>query len=50
MPVLAKLVGYGFPSGVNFPSYSLSDGSSTSSSTVNFQLVAFVDVLLVGDY
>jgi len=49
MPVLAQQVGYGFRAGANFPSYALSDGHTTSS-TVNFQLGAFVDVPLVGGY
>lgn len=45
MPVLAQQVGYGFRAGANFPSYSLPDGSSISG-TLNFQLGAFLDVLL----
>ena len=49
MPSLAQQLGYGFRAGANFPSYSFSDGSTTSS-TVNFQLSAFVDVPLVGNY
>jgi len=48
IPAFAQQMGYGFQAGVNFPSYSISNG--TTNSTVNFQVGAFVDVPLVGDY
>lgn len=45
----AQELGYGFRAGINFPSYAFSDGFS-SSSTVNFQVGAFVDVPLAGNF
>ncbi|SFC04011.1 Outer membrane protein beta-barrel domain-containing protein [Parapedobacter composti] len=48
-PAFAQELGYGFRAGVNFPSYSLSNNFSAGS-TVNFQVGAFVDVPLVGDF
>ena len=47
-PLRAQQLGYGFRAGVNFPGYSLSSGSSRS--TVNFQVGAFAEVPLAGDY
>src|SRR5690606_31462565 len=49
LPGFAQEMGYGFRAGVNFPTYSFSNGFSAKF-TVTFQIGAFVDVPLAGNF
>ncbi|RQP16863.1 MAG: hypothetical protein EAS52_10520, partial [Parapedobacter sp.] len=49
LPTFAQELGYGFRAGINFPNYAISDGFSASS-TVNFQVGAFVDLPLAAGF